>query len=166
MLNEKAAESLHWIEAKLKLPRKFIAGRLKKKIVSKLTKLRNTLVTGLTEAKEAVQSLFASKSSGTSSSGHAVVQKYFDEVWGALSRLGMLELTTKAYSKDLITTEVQDTVFSVNGVSLGVKAYTLLSAIQERIRTDPTAFDAFVEILGSEPPYQHLAEKLKSELLP
>ena len=143
MLKEKGAESLQRIEAKLKMPRKFIAGRLKKKIVSELTELRKALVAGLTQAKEAIQSLFASNYSGYSSSSHAVVQKHFDKLWGAVSRLGMLDLTTKAYSKGLITAEVKDSVFSVNGVSSGVKADALLS----------------------EPPYQHLAEKLKIELL-
>ena len=158
------ADSLHRIEAKLKMPGK-IAGRLKKKIVSEFADFRKALVAGLIQVKEAIQR-FTSRASSTSSSGHAAIQKHFDELWGAISRQGMLELTTKAYSKGLITAEVKDTVFSAaNGTSSGVKAHTLLSAIHEQIKTDPIAFDTFVEILGSEPPYQHLAEKLESELL-
>ena len=163
MLKEMGAESLHRIEAKLKMPGK-IAGRLKKKIVSELAELRKALVAGFTQVKEAIQSIFTSKASGASSFGQTAVQKHFDELWGAISRLGMLELTTKAYSKGLITAEVKDTVFSAaNGMSSGMKADTLLSAIQERIRTDPNAFDVFVELLREEPAYQHLADMLTTD---
>jgi len=56
-------------------------------------------------------------------------------------------------------------VFSAaNGTNLGTKAHDLLSAIQEWIKTDPSAFDVFVGILRSEPAYQHLADKLTSDL--
>ena len=164
MIKEVGAESLRRIEAKLKMPGK-IAGRLKKKIVSELAELRKALVAGLTQAKEAVQSMFTYKAPGNGSSGHAAIQKHFDELWGAISRLGMLDLTAKAYSKGLITAEVKDTVFSTNGMSSGVKADILLSAIQEHIKTDPSAFKVFVEILRSDPAYQCLADKLTSDLL-
>ena len=50
----------------------------------------------------------------------------------------------------------------MNGTSEGIKAHLLLSAIEGRIRSDPSAFDTFVDILRSEPAYEHLAEKLTS----
>ena len=92
----------------------------------------------------------------------AAIQEHFDELWGAISKLAMLEVTTKAYWKGFITSEVKDTIFSVNGTSVGLKADILLSAIQERIKTDQSAFDPFVEVLRSEPVYGRLTDKLAS----
>ena len=162
MISGIAADSLSRIQAKLKR-RGNIAGQLKKKIVSQLGTLQKTLVSGLANIRDAIQSLFASKrSSSYDGDGYAAIQEHFDELWGAVSRFGMLELTTKAYSKGLITTEVKETIFSVNGTSNGIKADLLLSAIQERIRADQSAFDTFVEILRSESAYNHLANKLTS----
>ena len=73
-------------------------------------------------------------SSGKRRSGHAAIQKHFDELWGAILNLGMLDLTTKAFSKGLIIPEVKRMVLSSNGTSLEVKADALLSAIQDRIK--------------------------------
>ena len=157
-----AADSLSRIQAKLKR-RGNVAGHLKKKIVSQLGTLQKMLVSGFSNIKDAIRSLFTSKhSSSYGGDGYTAIRKHFDELWGAISRLGMLEVTTKAYAKDLITTEVKETIFSVNGTSDGKKADLLLSAIQERIRTDPSAFDTFVEILRSEPARNRLADMLTS----
>jgi len=166
MIQEAGAETLRRIEAKLKMPGK-IAGRLKKKIASELAEFRKALEAGFTQVKAAIQGMFTSKASGnSSSSGLAAIQKHFDELWGAILNLGMLDLTTKAFSKGLITAEVKRMVFSTNGTSSEVKADALLSAIQERIKNDQSAFDVFVEILRSEPAYQHLADKLTNDVLP
>ena len=165
MISGIAADSLSRIEANLKMPGK-VAGHLKKKIVSQLEALQKTLISGFASVKDAIRNLFISKrSSSYGGDGYAAIQEHFDELWGAISKFCMLEVTTKSYSKGLITGEVRDTIFSVNGTSVGVKAYILLSAIQERIKTDPRAFDTFVEILRSEPAYEHLADELTSELL-
>ena len=88
MIQEAGAETLRRIEAKLKVPGK-IVGRLKRKIASELAEFRKAFVAGLAQAKEAIQSMFTSKASGSSSSGHAAIQKHFDELWGAISKLGM-----------------------------------------------------------------------------
>ena len=68
-----------------------IVGRLKKKIASELAEFRKAFVAGLAQAKEAIQStcMFTSKASGSNSSGHGAIQKHFDELWGAISKLGM-----------------------------------------------------------------------------
>ena len=162
MISGIAADSLSRIEAKLK-KKKRIAGHLKKKIVSQLGALQKTLVSGLANIKDAIRNLFISKrSSSYGGDGYAAIQEHFDELWGAISKLGMLEVTAKAYSKGLITGEVKDIIFSVNGTSVGVKANALLSAIQEQIKTNQSAFDTFVDILRSEPAYQHLADMLTS----
>lgn len=158
-----AADSLSRIEAKLKMPGK-IAGHLKKKIASELAKLAKVLESGFTQVKDAIRSVFTSKRSPSyGGDGYTAIQEHFDELWGALSELGMLEVTTKAYSKGLITREVKKTIFSENGTSEGRKADLLLSAIQERIKTDLCAFDTFVDILRSEPAYQHLVNKLSDQ---
>ena len=47
MMEEKCAESLRWIEAKLKMPGK-IAGYMKKKIATELAEFRKELVAGIT----------------------------------------------------------------------------------------------------------------------
>jgi len=163
---EKDAKSLRQIEAMLKMRGK-IAVHQKKKILSELAKFRKDLVAWFTQAEGVIQSMFTSKASGnSSSSGHAAIQKHFDELWGAISSLGMLDLTTKAFAKGLITAEVKNMVFSTNGTSSEVKANSLLSAIQGRIKNDPSAFNVFVEILRSELAYQHLADMLTSDILP
>ena len=149
--------------ANLKMPGK-IGGYLKKKIASELAKLAKVLESGFTQVKDAIRSLFTSKRSPSyGGDGYTAIQEYFDELWGALSEQGMLEVTTKAYSKGLITREVKKTVFSENGASEGRKADLLLSAIQERIKTDPHAFDTFVDILRSEPAHRRLVNKLTSD---
>ena len=157
-----AADSLSRIEAKLKR-KKRIAGHLKKKIVSQSGALQKTLVSGLANIKDAIWNLLISKCiSSYGGEGYAAIQEHFDELWGAISKLAMLEVTTKAYWKGFITSELKDTIFSVNGTSVGVKADTLLSAIQEQIKTDQSAFDTFVEVLKSEPAYEHLTDELAS----
>ena len=157
-----AADPLSRIEAKLKMPGK-IAGHLKKQMVSQVAALQQTLVSELANVKDAIRGLFTSKySSSYGGDGYAALQEHFDEIWGAFSALGMLEVTTKAYSKGLITHEVKETIFSVHDTSEGRKANFLLSAIQKRIKTDQNAFDTFVEVLRSMPPYGHLADKLVS----
>lgn len=163
MIKEEAQSQLRWFEAILKMPGK-IGGYLKKKIVSKMATLRKTLEAGLNQVKEAIQSqsMFTSKSSGNSS-GHAAIQKHFNKLWDAISNSGMNELTTKAFEKHLITPELERMVFSTNGTSSDVKANALLSAIHVRIKTDPSAFDDFVEILRSMPAYQYLADNLTKE---
>ena len=104
-------------------------------------------------------------SSGHSSScprgGYTAIQKHYDELLGALANMGMLQLTAKAYSRDLITSEIKSIILS--GKSTEFKeANILLSAIQEKIKTDPSAFDTFIEILSSEPAYEHLADMLQT----
>ena len=75
--------------------------------------------------------------------------------------MGMLQLTAKAYSRDLITSEIKGVILS--GKSTEFKeANVLLSAIQEKNKTDPSAFDTFIEILRSEPAYEHLADMLQT----
>ena len=161
-ISDIAEDSLSRIQAKLKR-RGNIAGHLKKKIVSQLGTLQKMLVSGLANIKDAIRSVFNSKSSSSySGDGYAAIQEHFDELWGALSEIGMLELTTKAFTKGLIAREVKKTIFSENGTSEGRKADLLLSAIQERIRSDQSAFDTFVGILRSDPAYKHLADKLTS----
>ena len=148
-ISDIAANSLSRIDAKLKIPGK-VAGH--RKIVSQLGTLQKML-----------ESLFTSKhSSSYGGDGSTAIQKHFAELWEALSELGMLEVTAKAYTKGLITGEVKKTISSVNGTSEGIKAHLLLSAIEGRIRSDQSAFDTFVDILRSEPAYEHLAEKLTS----
>ena len=162
MISGIAEDSLSRIQAKLKR-RVNIAGQLKKKIVSQLGTLQKMLVSGLANIRDAIQSFFTSKhSSSYGGDGYTAILKHFDELWGALSELGMLEITAKAYTKGLITREVKKTIFLENGTSEGRKADLLLSAIQERIRTDQSAFDTFVEILRSERAYNHLADMLTS----
>ena len=93
--------------------------------------------------------------------GYTAIQKHYDELLGALTNMSMLQLTAKAYSRDLITNEIKSIILS--GKSTGFKeANVLLSAIQEKIKTDPSAFDTFIEILRSEPAYEHLADMLQT----
>lgn len=113
-------------------------------------------------AKDVRKSLHLKHSSSYGGDGSTAIQKHFAELWEALSELGMLEVTAKAYTKGLITGEVKKTISSVNGTSEEIKAHLLLSAIEGRIRSDQNAFDTFVDILRSESAYEHLADKLTS----
>ena len=163
-LQADATDSFLRIESRLKKlkKKKRIAGFLKP-IIHEVAALRKKLTSGFTNITDAIRSLFTSKRSfGYSEDGHTVIREHFHELVDAVSRLGMLDVTLQAYSKGLITDEVKNTVLSVNGTSEGVRANILVSAIKERIKGDPSAFDAFVEILRSEPAYKHLADKLTS----
>ena len=151
MISDIAADSISCIDAKLKIPGKVAGNR---KVVSQLGTLQKML-----------ESLFTSKHSssfGGDGSTAKIFRKHFAELWRAISRLGMLKMTAKAYSKGLISTGLKDTIFSVDGTSEGIKASLLLSTIERRIKFDQSAFDTFVDILRSEPAYEHLAEKLTS----
>jgi len=102
------------------------------------------------------QNASSSYSSSCTGGGYTVIQKHYDKLLGALTNMGMLGLTAMAYSRGLITSEVRDAVFSRK------EANVFLSAIQQKIKTDPSAFDTFIEILRSEPAYEHLADMLQT----
>ena len=107
------------------------------------------------------QNASSSHSSSCIGGGYTAIQKHYNELLCALANMGMLELTAKAYSRDLITNEIKGVILS--GKSTEFKeANILLSAIQEKIKTDPSAFDTFIEILRSEPAYEHLADMLQT----
>ena len=108
-----------------------------------------------------IQNVFSSLSSSCTGDGYTAIQKHYDELLGALTNMGMLEVTARAYSKGLITSEIKDIVFSGRRAELK-EANVLLSAIQEKVKTDPTAFDTFIKILRSERAYEHLADLLTS----
>ena len=166
-LQTDATDSFLRIEAKLKRLKRLkkegrIAGFLKP-IVHEVAALRKKLVSGFTNIKDAMRSFFTSKRSfGCGEDGDTVIREHFHELVDAVSQLGMHDITLEAYSKGLITDEVKNTVLSMNGTSEGVKANILVSAIKQRIKGDPSAFNMFVEILRSDPAYKHLADKLTS----
>ena len=100
------------------------------------------------------ENVSSSHSSSCTGDGYAAIRKDYDKLLGALTNMGMLEVTASAYSRGLITGEIRDIIFS------GKEANVLLSAIQEKIKTDPSAFDIFIEILRSERAYERLANML------
>ena len=107
------------------------------------------------------QNVSSSHSSNRTGGGYTAIQKHYDELLGALTNMGMLGMTEMAYSRGLITSEIKSIILS--GKSTEFKeANILLSAIQEKIKTDPSAFDTFIEILRSEPAYEHLADMLQT----
>ena len=107
------------------------------------------------------QNVSSGHSSSCTGGGYTTIQKHHDELLGALANMGMLQLTAKVYSRDLITNEIKSIILS--GKSTEFKeANILLSAIQEKVKTDPSAFDTFIEILRSEPAYEHLADVLQT----
>ena len=168
-LQVNASDSLLRVETKLKKlkrKRRIVGFGFLKPIVREVAALRKTLASGFSNIKAAMHSLFTSKcSSGCSEDGDIVLRKHFAELVDKVSKLGMLDITLKAYQEELITDEIKNIILSVNGASEGVKANILLSAIKERIKGDPSAFDTFVKILRSEPAYEHLADKLATKLV-
>ena len=52
------------------------------------------------------QKVSSSHSSSCPRGGYTAIQKHYDELLGALTNMGMLQLTAKAYSRDLITNEI------------------------------------------------------------
>ena len=103
------------------------------------------------------QNVFSSHGSSCTGDGYAAIQKHYDELLGAFASMGMLEVTAKAYAKGLITPEIRDSIFSGKCAEFK-KANVLLSAVQEKIKTDPSAFDTFIKILRSERAYEPLAD--------
>ena len=108
-----------------------------------------------------IQNVSSSHCSSCTGDGYTAIREHYDKLLGALSNTGMLEVAATAYAKGLITSEIRDIVFS--GKRAGLKeANVLLSAIQEKIKTDPSAFDTFIKILRSEHAYEHLADMVTS----
>ena len=167
-LQVNASDFLH-IETmlkKLKRKRGIVGFGFLKPIVHEVAALRKTLASGFSNIKAAMHSLFTSKcSSGCSEDGTIVLRKHFSDLVDKVSKLGMLDITLKAFQEGLITDEIKNIVLSVNGTSEGMKANILLSAIKERIKGDPSAFDTFIKILRSESAYEHLADKLATKLV-
>ena len=110
---------------------------------------------------DAIQKISSSYSSSCTGDGYTAIQEHYDKLLGALTKMGMLEVTAKAYSKGLITSEIRDIIFSGKREELK-EANVLLSAVQEKIKTDPSAFDTFIKILRSERAYEHLADMVTS----
>ena len=108
-----------------------------------------------------IQNVFSSHGSSCTGDGYTAIQEHYDKLLGALTNMGMLEVTAKAYSKGLITSEIRDIIFSGKRAELK-EANVLLSAVQEKIKTDPSAFDTFIKILRSEHAYEHLADMVTS----
>ena len=98
------------------------------------------------------QNVSSGHSSSCTGGGYTAIQKHHDELLGALANMGMLQLTAKAYSRDMVTNEIKSIILSGKSTEF---TNILLSAIQEKIKTDPSAFDTFIEILRSEPAYEH-----------
>lgn len=143
------------IRAVLRLPGK-IGGYLKRKLSSDFSRV----TTLFSELKH----VFVTKQKSSSGKdGFRVFQKHFSELLDALSKMGMDELVAEAYSKGLVSDQIKQVVLSSDGTSTK-KANALLSAIQVRMKTDPTTFDSFVEILKLQPAYQPLADKLTRKL--
>jgi len=143
------------IRAVLRLPGK-IGGYLKRKLASDFSRA----TTLFSELKHVF--VTEPKSSG-GKDGFRVFQKHFSELLDALSKMGMDELVAEAYSKGLVSDQIKQDVLSSDYTSTK-KANALLSAIQARMKTDPTTFDSFVEILRLQPAYQPLADKLTRKL--
>ena len=139
----------------LRVPGK-IGEYLKQKLVSDFSRL-TTLFSKLKHVFVTKQ-----KSNG-GEDGSRIFQKHFSELLNVLSKQGMDELVAEAYSKDLVSDQIMQVVLSSDGTSTK-KAYAFLSAIQAQMKTDPTTFDSFVEILRLQPAYQPLADKLTRKL--
>ena len=120
-ISDIAADSISHIDAKLKIHGK-VAGH--RRIVSQLGTLQKML-----------ESLFTSKHSssyGGDGSTAKIFRKRFAELWRAIPRLGIYTQgdSKSLLKKGLISTELKDTIFSVDGTSEGRKASLLLSAIE------------------------------------
>ena len=144
-----AQNSSHSLDAEVE---KRVTARYVESIASKVSAL---LVAKIT------QNVSSSHSSSCTGDGYTAIQEHYDKLLGALTNMGMLEVAAKAYSKGLITPEIRDSVFSRKCAELK-EANVLLSAVQEKIKTDPSAFDTFIKILRSERAYEHLADMVTS----
>ena len=143
-----AQETSHSLEAEAQ---KRAAARYVESIASKVSAL---VVANI------IQNVSSSHGSSCTGDGYTAIQEHYDKLLGALTNMGMLEVAAKAYAKGLITPEIRDSVFS--GKCAELKANVLLSAVQENIKTDPSAFDTFIKILRSERAYEHLADMVTS----
>jgi hypothetical protein len=71
---------------------------------------------------------------------------------------------SKAWSQEIIGEQVQS--LAQSSVTFRVKAQKFVHVIRDRIKTDPSAFDAFLRILRSTPSLGLLADGLEAKLCP
>ena len=71
-----------------------------------------------------------------------------------------LSLVNTMYATEIITRSTLDEVTTTLGVSQEMKCLVLLNAVEDRIKTDPAAFTAFVSALQSEPALEEMGRQL------
>lgn len=123
-----------------------------------LSRVRDTLGRGFKKVSDGITTLFKAVKDGLlpETKGYKCLQENFADFLEGISHLSVLhDLAVKAYSKGLIAKSGKKEAFS-SGMSLDVQANNFLELIETRIKRDPKAYDTFLDILRSEPAYEHL----------
>ena len=125
-----------------------------------LSRVQDILGRGFKKVGDGIAALLKAVKDGLlpETKGYKSLQENFAEFLEGISHLSVLhDLAAKAYSKGLITMSGKKEAFATcNGMSIDVQANNFLELIQTRIKRDPKAYDVFLDILRSEPAYEHL----------
>ena len=98
--------------------------------------------------------------------GESVEYGAFRQLYNTLStgiRAALPSLAEVAFSRGLIHDNTHNEAINVN-VGLEVRTPSFLCALRDRIRTDPSAFHRFVDILNEEKSMEYLATIMKDTL--
>lgn len=92
--------------------------------------------------------------------GENIESSAFRQVYNKLStgiRAALPSLAEVAFAKELIHDNTHNEAINLN-VAIEVRTSTFLNALRDRIRTDPSAFHRFVDILHEEHSMEYLAK--------
>ena len=123
-----------------------------------LSRVQDTLSQGFKKVGDGIAALLKAVKDGLlpETKGYKALQENFAEFLQGISHISVLhDLAVKAYSKGLISENAKNEAFAT-GIPLAAEANKFLGLIQTRIKRDPKAYDAFLDILRSEPGYEHL----------
>lgn len=123
-----------------------------------LSRVQTTLGRGFKKVSDGIITLLKAVKDGLlpEMKGYKALQENFAEFLQGISHLYVLhDLAVKAYSKGLISENAKNEVFAT-GIPLAAQANNFLGLIRTRIKRDSKAYDVFLDILRSEPAYEHL----------
>lgn len=133
-----------------------LSEHIRHQMAQTLSRAQDMLSRGCKKIGNGIAAL-SKKISEAKTKGYKTIQENFYLLKEQISQLSVLQdLAVKAYSKGLINAEGKNEAFVTGILSPGEKANSFLELIRMRIKGDQKAYDVFLDILRSEPAYEHL----------
>ena len=136
----------------------YLSRQRRHQMAQTLSRVQDTLDRSVKKFGDGIAALLQAIKDGLlpEAKGCKALQENFAEFLQGISQLSTLhDLAVKAYSKGLISENAKNEAFAT-GMSLDVQANNFLGLIRTRIKRDQRAYEAFLDILRSDPAYEHL----------